>query len=67
MSGLKITYPILKEIYDQASIPKSFFKAPPAKCKTMSTDQQIQQLLALELADVKIKRDNIYYLDAIMI
>jgi hypothetical protein len=42
------------------------YKAP-TKQKSHSTDQQIQQLLALELADVKIKKENIYYVDAIMI
>ena len=66
MTGLKITYPVLKEIYDSVGITRQMFKAP-SKVKTHSTDFQIQQLLALELADVKIKRENIYYVDAIMI
>ena len=62
----KITYHSLKTIYEQMNVPKQHYKEDPQIYnlkKTCSTDFQVQQLLALELAEIKMRAERLIYLD----
>ena len=65
--GLKITYPILLDIYESRNIPKSKFQEPNVYKKFGKTDQQVQELLALEMADIKMKQERVIYADIIQL
>lgn len=65
--GLKITCPILLDIYESKNIPKSKFKEPKVYKKFGKTDQQVQELLALEMADIKMKQERVIYADIIQL
>ena len=66
----KITYHSLKTIYEQMNVPKQHYKEEPTIFnlkKTCSTDFQVQQLLALELSEIKMRRERLVYLDYVQV
>jgi hypothetical protein len=55
------------DIYESKNIPKSKFKEPKVYKKFGKTDQQVQELLALEMADIKMKQERVIYADIIQL
>eukprot|EP00347_Sterkiella_histriomuscorum_P007342 403349316 len=69
-SSSKLNYATLRALYKQFNIPKQIYKEVTAQYnvpKRMTTSNQIIQLLALELADIKMKNKPLIYIDTVCI
>lgn len=72
-SGLKINYPKLKFLYKKLGIPKEQYKEKihndslSAFSKKETSYKQYEQLIALELANIKMRGQKLVYIDIVKV
>ena len=70
-NGLKLNYPKLKFLYKKLGIPRDQYKETveetAAYQKKETFNKQYEQLLALELANIKMRGQKLIYIDLVKV